>query len=343
MRRDLESHKHQIHNLIIHKNIILLAWRTTSVLALIMQSARNASNSRSLAERRLEDVAARQHFEVGVHGDRLLNPSSANPGMAAGRAGGRSDRRRNGTRLRAAPLRLELPIEDVSVGNEAFMSRTSQHIGTVLLMPIQHALSEDMRAWAAREGLMERSTWLPALLKPYLRLPLDRVSVKVRTSSFEPSFAGILGPARPFLLLVIMLCFRFIILIVDESVAPTNAFLFVMNYRTFHFCLPRPLVVLQVSWRNICMPADISKDHDSLYRRQKNPVRCMGCWACVLCIQRWCTIVPANRAVWVGLEFNKSSAFYGFKNHANILKGLMWRCAFTSVPQASLKQGTDKQ
>jgi hypothetical protein len=131
------------------------------------------------AERRLEDVAARQHFEVGVHGDRLLNPSSANPGMAAGRSGGRTDRRRNGTRLRAAPLRLELPIDDVSVGKEAFMSRASPHVGTVLLMPIQHALSEDMRAWAGREGLMERDTWLPALLKPYLRLPLDRISIKV--------------------------------------------------------------------------------------------------------------------------------------------------------------------
>jgi hypothetical protein len=224
MRRDLEPHTHQIQNLIIHKNKILVVWRTTSAPALIMQSARNASNSRSLAERRLEDVAARQHFEVGVHGDRLLNPSSANPGMAAGRAGGRSDRRRNGTRLRAAPLRLELPIEDVSVGNEAFMSRTSQHIGTVLLMPMQHALSEDMRAWAAREGLMERSTWLPALLKPYLRLPLDRVSVKVCTASFEPSDAGILGPALPFLLLFRVLSFCFMVLIVDESGAPTNAF-----------------------------------------------------------------------------------------------------------------------
>jgi hypothetical protein len=50
-----------------------------------------------------------------------------------------------------------------------------------------------------------------------------------------------------------------------------------------------------------------------------------------------------DRVVWVVLEFNKSSAFYEFKNHVNILKSLMWRCALTSVPQASLKQGTDKQ
>lgn len=51
------------------------------------------------AERRLEDVAARQHFEDGVHGDLLLNPPAANPGRAAGRSGARSNRRHNGTWL----------------------------------------------------------------------------------------------------------------------------------------------------------------------------------------------------------------------------------------------------
>lgn len=135
------------------------------------------------AERRLEDVAARSHFEIQVHGDRLANPSSANPGMAAGRATGRADRRRAGTRLRCPPLRLELPIE----ASGADDAGDGAHVGTVLLMPIQNAVSEDMRAWAARSGAMDRDRWLPALLKPYLRLPLDRITVRVRPSRHAAS------------------------------------------------------------------------------------------------------------------------------------------------------------
>ena len=134
------------------------------------------------AERRLEDVAARSHFEIQVHGDRLVNPSSANPGMAAGRATGRADRRRAGTRLRCPPLRLELPVE-LAGASEAGDGAASHHMGTVLVMPMQNAVSEDMRAWAARSGALARDRWLPALLKPYLRLPLDRMTVRVRRGS----------------------------------------------------------------------------------------------------------------------------------------------------------------
>jgi hypothetical protein len=42
------------------------------------------NQSQWYAECRLEDVAAGQHFAVGVQGDRLRDPSAANRGMAAG-------------------------------------------------------------------------------------------------------------------------------------------------------------------------------------------------------------------------------------------------------------------
>ena len=126
-------------------------------------------------------MEARKRFEESVHTDRLVNPSAANPGMAAGRpGGGRRDRpNRPGTRLRPPPMALELPLLDLTLPPSAF-ERGGGATGTVLLMPVQHCVNEEMRGWAQREGLFAEELRLPALMKPYLNLPLDRLTIRVR-------------------------------------------------------------------------------------------------------------------------------------------------------------------
>jgi hypothetical protein len=132
------------------------------------------------AERRIEDVEARLRFEESVHGDRLVNPSQANPGMAAGRSGGgrRDCRQRLGTRLRPPPMEFELTCEP-SMPRAVFDRGVPAHVSTVLLMPMQNCLSEEMRTWAGREGLLCEDVTLPALLKPYMQLPMDHMTITV--------------------------------------------------------------------------------------------------------------------------------------------------------------------
>jgi hypothetical protein len=118
-----------------------------------------------------------------VQSNRLANPSAANPGMAAGRARP-NDRRRHdryGTRLRPPALAHDLVVLGPSpLSAEVFARGPPAHVRPVLLMPLDTCVHEGMRAWAAREGLLEPAARLPALLKPYLQLPLERVSVSVR-------------------------------------------------------------------------------------------------------------------------------------------------------------------
>ena len=136
------------------------------------------------AERRLEDLAARKHFEISVQGDRLANPSSTNPGMAAGRrerssAAAVTTSRRCSAHLKAPPLKLQLPL--IHPGVPANASH-SGHMFLVLFMPLQMTLSDEMKEWGSASGLLQEATRLPALLKPYMRVPLERVTLGVRGS-----------------------------------------------------------------------------------------------------------------------------------------------------------------
>jgi hypothetical protein len=50
----------------------------------------------------------------------------------------------------------------------------------VLLLPMQMSLSDEMRQWASECGLLQEAAHLPALMKPYLRLPMDQLTLGVR-------------------------------------------------------------------------------------------------------------------------------------------------------------------
>lgn len=134
------------------------------------------------AERRLEDLAARKHFEVSVQGDRLANPSSTNPGMAAGRVrasgvgGNSSSRARGSIHLKAPPLKLQLPLISTGVARS---SAADQHMHLLLLSPMQMTLSEEMKKWASDNKLLQDHAVLPPLMKPYLRLPFDQLTLWV--------------------------------------------------------------------------------------------------------------------------------------------------------------------
>jgi hypothetical protein len=145
--------------------------------------AYRAQSSRLAAERRLEDVAARHHFEVSVQGDRLANPSSNNPGMAAGRrersaAVAAPGARRGGTRLRGPPLKLYMPLIEAGVSVKGPLDERHTHL--LLLMPMHLTVCEDMKAWGRDSGVLQDAALLPALLKPYFRMPLDRLTIGVR-------------------------------------------------------------------------------------------------------------------------------------------------------------------
>lgn len=133
-------------------------------------------------QRRLEDIAARKHFEEMVQIDRLANPSSTHPGLAASRpsasnrrsnANGPSSSRSLSTRLIAPPLKLTQPIQIQDLPKPRGSMKLQRH--HVLVMPIHHASSDDMRSWAEEEGLMQEV--LPALMKPYFVLPVTHFSV----------------------------------------------------------------------------------------------------------------------------------------------------------------------
>ena len=160
--------------------------RNASALTSATPPPNNNSLPKLRAGRRAEDLEARKKFEVSVHGDRLVNPSATNPGMAAGRyanaSNSRSRSERLGTRLRPPPLAQELPVLDLSDIPRDMRRVPPAHVRPVLLMPLQHATCAEMRAWGARSGLMDPEATLPALLKPYLQLPLERITVRVRTS-----------------------------------------------------------------------------------------------------------------------------------------------------------------
>lgn len=141
------------------------------------------------AERRLEDLAARKHFEISVQGDRLANPSATNPGMAAGRrerasaSAAVTGSRRCSAHLKAPPLKLQLPL--IHPGVPATASHSGQMF-LVLFMPLQLTLSEEMKEWGHASGLIQEATRLPALLKPYMRVPLERVTLGVRSRFLTP-------------------------------------------------------------------------------------------------------------------------------------------------------------
>lgn len=155
------------------------------------------------AERRLEDLAARKHFEISVQGDRLANPSATNPGMAAGRrdrasaSAAAAGSRRCSAHLKAPPLKLQLPLIQPGVPASASLSG---HMFLVLFMPLHMTMSEEMKEWGHASGLLQEATRLPALLKPYLRVPLERVTLGVRLLSpaplqLPPTLALLPGPS----------------------------------------------------------------------------------------------------------------------------------------------------
>lgn len=118
-----------------------------------------------------------------MQGDRLANPSSTNPGMAAGRrerasaSAAVTASRRCSAHLKAPPLKLQLPL--IHPGVPANASH-SGHMFLVLFVPMQMTLSEEMKEWGSASGLLQEATRLPALLKPYMRVPLERVTLGVR-------------------------------------------------------------------------------------------------------------------------------------------------------------------
>lgn len=130
----------------------------------------------------MEDLAARKHFEISVQGDRLANPSSTNPGMAAGRvrssgAGSQgASRGRGSIQLKAPPLKLQMPLISTGVARSA---AAEQHMHMVLLSPMHMTLSEEMKKWASDNSLLEDHAVLPPLMKPYLRLPFDQLTLWV--------------------------------------------------------------------------------------------------------------------------------------------------------------------
>jgi hypothetical protein len=112
----------------------------------------------------------------------LANPSSTNPGMAAGRVrasghGSGANRGRGSIQLKAPPLKLQLPLICTGVARS---SATEQHMHMVLLSPMHMTLSEDMKKWAADNSLLQDHAVLPPLMKPYLRLPFDQLTLFVR-------------------------------------------------------------------------------------------------------------------------------------------------------------------
>lgn len=134
-------------------------------------------------ERRLEDLAARKHFEVSVQGDRLANPSSTNPGMAAGRvraslgSGQGASRGRGSAQLKAPPLKLQMPLISTGIARS---TAAEQHMHMLLLSPMHMTLSEEMKKWASDNSLLADHAVLPSLMKPYLRLPFDQMTLCVR-------------------------------------------------------------------------------------------------------------------------------------------------------------------
>ena len=92
--------------------------------------------------------------------------------------------RRCSAPLKAPPLKLQLPL--IHPGVPANASH-SGHMFLVLFMPLQLTLSEEMKEWGHASGLIQDATRLPALLKPYMRVPLERVTLGVRFCT--PSFS----------------------------------------------------------------------------------------------------------------------------------------------------------
>ena len=94
-----------------------------------------------------------------------------------GSGGHGASRSRGSIQLRAPPLKLQLPLISTGVPRSA---AAEQHMHMVFLSPMHMTLSEEMKAWAGDNSLLADHAVLPPLMKPYLRLPFDQMTLWVR-------------------------------------------------------------------------------------------------------------------------------------------------------------------